>query len=98
ALLKLRTHERPDLILLDLSMPVMDGWTLADELERDENWASIPVVILSGTCEGEQQAPKRKGVPILKKPVETADLLQAIHSYCGDECHCGGTEAVPAYQ
>src|SRR4051794_38714460 len=51
AMEKLRSHSRPDLILLDLFMPVMDGWTLREELARHESWGAIPVVILSGAGE-----------------------------------------------
>ncbi len=45
-----REH-RPDLILLDLMMPTMDGWAFLDELRRDERLADIPVVVLSGCPE-----------------------------------------------
>src|SRR5947208_5356923 len=52
AIERLRTSDQPDLILLDLRMPVMDGWTLRAELKRDPELSSIPVVILSGVDEG----------------------------------------------
>ena len=55
ALEKLRSPERPDLILLDLLMPVMDGWKLLAEIKRDPELASIPVLILSGAEERLQQ-------------------------------------------
>jgi adenylate cyclase len=38
----------PDLILLDISMPVMDGLTFLSLLRRDERWKSLPVIVLSG--------------------------------------------------
>jgi CheY-like chemotaxis protein len=87
ALEKLRSHERPDLILLDLVMPVMDGWTFRQQLEREPEWAAIPVVILSGA--GEEQTAAWQGALFLQKPVETADLLRAVQGRCGGECRCG---------
>src|SRR5262245_44837778 len=61
AIEKLRSHPRPDLILLDLVMPVMDGWAFRQVLERDPEWASIPVVILSGIDEGDDLVAKWQG-------------------------------------
>jgi DNA-binding response OmpR family regulator len=46
-----RRH-RPDLILLDLMMPGMDGWGVLDELQRDPTTAEIPVVLL--TAKGDE--------------------------------------------
>ncbi len=43
----------PDLILLDLVMPTMDGWTFLEEQRRDARLASVPVVLVSG-CPEEQ--------------------------------------------
>lgn len=45
-----REH-RPDLILLDLVMPTMDGWAFLEEQRRDVKLADIPVVLLSGCPE-----------------------------------------------
>ncbi len=45
-----REH-RPDLILLDLIMPEMDGWTFLEEQKRDPRLADIPVVCVSGAPE-----------------------------------------------
>ncbi|MBW3611675.1 MAG: response regulator, partial [Actinobacteria bacterium] len=37
----------PDLVLLDLVMPVMDGFAFASELNRDDAWRAIPVVVMT---------------------------------------------------
>jgi CheY-like chemotaxis protein len=47
-----REH-RPDLILLDLMMPTMDGWAFLEEQRRDPRLADIPVVLVSGCPEEE---------------------------------------------
>jgi CheY-like chemotaxis protein len=41
------THSRPSLIILDLSMPVMDGFEMIGELRKHEDWRKIPVVVVS---------------------------------------------------
>lgn len=46
-------ERRPDLILLDLVMPTMDGWTFLEEQKRDERLADVPVVLVSGCPEDE---------------------------------------------
>ena len=83
----LRTHERPDLILLDLRMPVMDGWEVCAALKNDQQLASIPVVVLSGVDESGTEVPDREGAPFLHKPVETEELLLTVKRCCTD---CGG--------
>jgi CheY-like chemotaxis protein len=46
ALERLRGPVTPDLILLDLSMPVMDGWRFREEQRRDPSLADVPVVLV----------------------------------------------------
>jgi CheY-like chemotaxis protein len=69
----------PGLILLDLMMPVMNGWQFLDEQRRDPTLAAIPIAILTGG----RQAPT--GVPrVLQKPVNLNTLLSLVASHCGD--------------
>jgi CheY-like chemotaxis protein len=82
AIEKLRSHNRPDVILLDLLMPVMDGWDFFARLEADPELGSIPVLILSAADPDGELAAKFKA-PFLHKPAEAADLLAAIESICG---------------
>src|SRR5262249_2462692 len=89
ALEKLRSQARPDAIVLDLLMPGMDGWAFAEELERDSQLASIPVIILSAADYDGPLAAKLKAT-FLRKPVETADLLHAVEGTCAG---CGPAEA-----
>ena len=48
ALEYLHTSRAPAMILLDLTMPVMDGWTFLAERNRDSSLRSIPVIVISG--------------------------------------------------
>jgi len=87
AIEKLRSSQSPppDVIILDLCMPVMDGWALYEELRRDEKLAGVPVVVMSGLSECDQQSPSLKDVPFLQKPIETAELLQALKGCCAEQ-------------
>ena len=56
--LELAKRERPDLVLLDVMMPDVDGWTVARELADDERTREIPIVFLTARAEA---ADKRMG-------------------------------------
>jgi CheY-like chemotaxis protein len=74
ALQRLRVEGvQPALILLDLVMPVMNGWQFRAEQLKDPELAGIPVVIMSGTDGGEVPAQAR--VP---KPIEIERLLDTV--------------------
>jgi CheY-like chemotaxis protein len=75
-------HEEspPELILLDLMMPVMDGWEFRREQRRDPKLASLPVIVLSALD------PTRVGdlgeIAFLKKPLDFDRLLDLVRRYC----------------
>jgi CheY-like chemotaxis protein len=71
-------HEfRPDAIILDMKLPVRDGWDVLDHLKRHPETRHIPVHIVSGGVEngGAQAALRAGAVAVLEKPV-AADRLQ----------------------
>jgi len=76
ALRLLRTVTLPHLILLDLMMPVMNGWDLYAELQRDPELAAIPVGVLSGVG---QMRPFGK-MHELHKPIDLPNLLGLLHA------------------
>ncbi|WP_437280277.1 response regulator [Sorangium sp. So ce375] len=84
ALALLRRDGPPALILLDLMMPVMDGWQLRAELQRDPELASIPVVIVSADVRVEQEASRLRVAGLLKKPLQIEPLLELVHRICGE--------------
>ena len=79
ALDKLRgAHPRPDVILLDLMMPIMDGWEFRRVQRGDPELADIPVVLLSADNRVQSVADELAAVSWLKKPVDLRSLLQVV--------------------
>jgi two-component system, chemotaxis family, chemotaxis protein CheY len=74
---------RPDLILLDIMMPVMDGPTFAIECKNDPRLAAVPVIVLTAHRDGEWAAKQVKAVAYLAKPLRLENLLAAIQSATG---------------
>lgn len=69
-----------DLIILDLSLPVLDGWVVLGELKSDPELCSTPVVILTASAEEthELEARERGAIAFLAKPISIDDLTRAI--------------------
>lgn len=71
--------ERPDLLILDLAMPVMDGYQVLEQMQNLEDMASLPVLVLSSWTEDKFQRVKRLGAAdFLTKPFSGAVLVDAV--------------------
>ncbi len=72
----------PDLVLLDMSLPVMDGWSVARELRREEQTASIPVIALTAhAMQGDREKALEAGCDDYDiKPVDFKRLLGKIQA------------------
>jgi CheY-like chemotaxis protein len=70
----------PCLILLDLMMPVMNGWEFADALETDRAYADIPIVTLSAFSDPEKRI---RAAGSIKKPVDLDALFILVRKHCG---------------
>jgi CheY-like chemotaxis protein len=70
------TVERPDLILMDLSLPVLDGWEATRRLKRDERTRDIPVIALTGNAlAGHEEHARKAGCDsFLTKPCLPEDV------------------------
>ena len=73
----------PCLILLDLYMPVMDGWEFLHRQNQEERLREIPVVVLSAVARrAEWEATDLKPVAFLEKPVSPKDLFRTVEHHC----------------
>jgi len=73
----------PDLILMDLQMPVMDGFTAASKIKQDETLQNIPIVILSASV-GKADRDKAAELYIfdfIYKPFKQVDLLRVLNKF-----------------
>ena len=73
---------KPDLILLDMSLPIKDGWTVAGELKADPDLAGIPVIALTAhAMDGDRQRALEAGCDDYDtKPVDLKRLLGKIEA------------------
>ena len=77
ALRALSRGAQPHVVLLDLLMPVMDGWTFLSRLRECAELASVQVVVMSAGTRGAEGAAER-GLPYLAKPLCITSLLRLI--------------------
>lgn len=83
ALDKLKSSaELPALILLDIGMPVMDGFQFRVEQEKDSVLTEIPVVVLTGDVDAEAQSIRMGAHGHLRKPFSAKTLFNTVEKYC----------------
>ncbi|MCU1280159.1 MAG: chemotaxis protein CheY [bacterium] len=70
----------PCFVILDLMMPVMDGWEVAGHMRDVERLASIPVCVVTATPEW---APADSAC-VLRKPIDLSRLLALVHERCSE--------------
>src|SRR5579859_3970987 len=85
--LKKARELHPDMITLDVMMPIMDGWSVLNALKADQDLAAIPVVMLTIVSD------KNMGFALgaaeyLTKPIDRAKLLAALRKYGCEQTAC----------
>ncbi len=83
--IELAERERPDLILMDLSLPVMDGWETTRRIKANEALRGIPIIALSAhAMKGDEDRARRSGCDdYLSKPLDEDVLLQKLARFLG---------------
>ncbi|HEY6908556.1 MAG TPA: response regulator [Myxococcales bacterium] len=80
ALAFMRRRGRPDLVLLDLMMPVMNGWEFLHEKSRDDDLNAVPVLVVSANPPASLLEEHVLGV--MRKPVQLEQLRSAVAEVC----------------
>ena len=80
ALSSLRDRPPPCVILLDLMMPVMNGWEFRAVLQADPQLSRVPVIVISALTE--DMARRLGAADYLPKPVDLDRLLEAVCEHC----------------
>jgi CheY-like chemotaxis protein len=78
--LRARDAPRPRVIILDLMMPVMDGWTFRAEQLADPTLADIPVIVLTADGNATEKG-NLGGAGALRKPIDLLTLLAAVEPF-----------------
>ena len=81
--LDLAQHERPDLILMDLSLPIMDGWEATRRIKADDALKDTPIVALTAhAMHGDRVSAIEAGCDAyLSKPFRKADLFAILTEF-----------------
>jgi CheY-like chemotaxis protein len=82
ALAQLQNGGAPCIILLDLMMPVMDGWAFCREKDKDPALASIPLVVVSAVSRQDPRNTCIQAVEHIPKPLDVGKLLATLERYC----------------
>ncbi len=84
--------ESPDLILLDMSLPVMDGWEAARKIKADPETRDIPIIALTAhAMSGDREKALEAGCDEYDtKPVELPRLLGKINLFLGEDAPASG--------
>lgn len=76
---------RPDLILLDIMMPGIDGWETLTRLKRDPETSDIPVIIFTARehARGHQKSAEMGAADYFRKPFEPDELIELVEKHIG---------------
>ena len=83
--LKQTQSERPDLILMDLGMPVMDGWEATRKIKANDELKHIPIIAVTSHARAGDEVEARKAGcdDYLPKPIDEDELLKKIRKFLG---------------
>jgi len=75
----------PDLVLLDIMMPGIDGWETLTRLKRDQETSGIPVIIFTARehARGHQKSAEMGAADYFRKPFEPDELIELVEKHVG---------------
>jgi two-component system alkaline phosphatase synthesis response regulator PhoP len=73
--------EKPDLVLLDILMPLVDGFAVADQFRKDQSLSNIPVLALTSFSESLGQPFPFEVSDYIQKPISPKDLLAKVEQH-----------------
>ena len=84
--LKMMRRTHPDLILLDLRLPGISGWDVLAELKSEQEFAGIPVIVITASINGngEERARAMGAADYMVKPFNVDKLLNKVRKYLGE--------------
>jgi CheY-like chemotaxis protein len=85
AMAELEAGRTPDVILLDVRMPGLDGWAMLRQLRANPTLSDLPVVVFTADMSARSAAPPelRDDDVLITKPFQADDLLQAVQAALG---------------
>ncbi len=83
ALEKLAAGVDPCVLVIDLRMPRMSGWELADRLRADERWDRVPLVVVAAYYRIAEEAERLGAQAWLQKPIDLGRLVRVVEDVCG---------------
>jgi CheY-like chemotaxis protein len=80
-------EQKPDLILLDIMMPGIDGWETLTRLKRDPATGTIPVIIFTARehSRGHQKSAEMGAADYFRKPFEPDELIELVERHIGQK-------------
>lgn len=81
--LELLKSLKPDVLLLDLMLPDIDGWEIYHQMKADEDLKSVPIIIISAKSEKQDAALGHKVLKndhFIEKPFEVMDLIDTVYN------------------
>ncbi|MGE3611288.1 MAG: response regulator [Bacteriovoracaceae bacterium] len=80
----LEKEEVPDLIILDLNMPNMNGWDFLKQIDANDVFSKIPLMIVSGDFMVHEEEFSGRLRPVLLKPIDRLQMFQTIENLLSD--------------
>lgn len=86
--LNLIKNDVPDLMIVDLTMPIMNGWSFNMKVHEDKRYKDTPIIILSGLLEREVSSDKMEdGITYIPKPFDIFKLMDKVKELLTPPCH-----------